>query len=418
MPHAAHLPPTRAPSPSLRYRTSTCDPLIFAPSAPIATPSEYALTPADRARVVVDAIHDGDVIPSEFLVDADGRPIEERAFLHHYAIERDWGASLVADALARHLALGGHFRVELARVVMDFGRFPGITPKDCDHLGRRAINYPFSGLLDHTQKRRILAHYYDTISDQLDQAVSRAEVKIAIHTYDAHNPSGTLRPPISILTRCVGYQVRGEMPLGVFDPLFPDLLGEFTADRILRDRISLTLERAGLSTEHNYPYLLPDGSVEVRSQVWNFFRSLRAAYEDESPETREDPAHEMVWRMLLDTNLRSSASEALRSYLHAFRRVSVDREQEFEAARDAYERISAFLQRGDGVFAREYRHSPSRPSALGVEIRKDLIYDLDERGYPRASRPEVVEEIAALIARAVHTYFTLDLHERNRNPRW
>lgn len=70
------------------------------------------------------------------------------------------------------------------------------------------------------------------------------------------------------------------------------------------------------------------------------------------------------------------------------------------------------------MFAREYRHSPSRPSALGVEIRKDLIYDLDERGYPRASRPEVVEEIAALIARAVHTYFTLDLHERNRNPRW
>ncbi len=365
-----------------------------------------------RDAIVLDVIHDGDLIPEEFLVDASGAPIDESKFLSHYVAERDWGASLVADALARHLGLPGFYRVELARVVMDFGRFPGITPKDCDHLGRRAINYPFSDLLGYDQKRRILESYYDPISASLEPAVARAQVKIAIHTYDSHNRSGTLRPPLSVLTRCVGYQNNGEMPLDVFDPLFPDLLGEFTSDRILRDRISLTLERAGISTAHNYPYLLPDGSVEVRSQVWNFFRLLRKTYEATFPETRKDAGHQRVWRMLLDTNLRSSDSEALRSYLHAFRRVIPQREPAFVAARQAYERIAAFLARDESRFAREYRYSPSRPSALGVEVRKDLIYRFDRRGYPTRPDPEGADQIARILARAIHTYFMHDRAER------
>ncbi|MCA9713561.1 MAG: hypothetical protein H6713_29765 [Myxococcales bacterium] len=394
------------------YRTELADPVSFVANTSDPDSARAALPREFRDSIVLDVIHDGDLIPSEFLVDPRGAPINERAFLRHYVLERDWGASLVAGALARHLGLAGFYRVELARVVMDFGRFPGITPKDTDHLGRRAINYPFSDLLGYDQKRRILESYYDPISSRLEPAVARAQVKIAIHTYDTHNRSGTLRPPVSVLTRCVGYQNNGEMPLDVFDPLFPDLLGEFTSDRILRDRISLTLERAGISTAHNYPYLLPDGSVEVRSQVWNFFRLLRNAYEATFPETRTEPAHARVWRMLLDTNLRSSESEALRSYLHAFRRVDPAREPAFVAARKAYEQIAAFLERDDSHFAREFRYSPSRPSALGIEVRKDIVYRFDRRGYPTRPNVEGAEQVARILARAIHTYFTHDRAER------
>ena len=66
------------------------------------------------------------------------------------------------------------------------------------------------------------------------------------------------------------------MPFGVFDPLDPDVLGESTCSRTLRDRISLNLKRAGFRVGHNHPYLLPEGCVEVRTQVWYFFRGFQS----------------------------------------------------------------------------------------------------------------------------------------------
>lgn len=401
-------------NPHLAYRTRCDQPLAFVPTRPPhATPSDvpagpYALPAAMQPRLLIHVIHDGDVIPSELLVDRTGAPIPEQAFHEHYVHERDWGAAMVAGALCRHLGLAGFWNVEIARVVMDFGRFPGITGKDDDHLTRHAINYPFSGLLAYEQKRRILEHYYDAISQRYNEIIPPVQVKLAIHTYDPFNQSGTRRPPVSIITRCVGYQVRSEMPFGVFDPLYPDILGEFTSDRILRDRLSLTLESAGIHTEHNYPYLLPDGSVEVRSQVWSFFRIARQAFEAAHPQTKSESAFRMVWDMLLDTNLRSSESEMLRSYLHAFRHVPGEREAEFAAARGAYERISDFICRDDNAFVEHFRHMPSRPSALGMELRKDVVFELDRQGRPVAPRVEEVDRIAEVIARGLHVYFTQD----------
>ena len=412
---ANYMTSRKSSHPSVQYHTQAGDPFLFVPVTPVTSASddgpgsEYSLPADAKKRLILDVIHDGSVIPEEFLFDRHGDPIPEDAFLRHYEHERDWGASLIATELASHLALDGFYRVEIARVVMDFGRFPGITPKDADHLGRHAINYPFSHLLGFEQKRRILDHYYDRISQLFESEVSKTQVKLAIHTYDMYNRSGTRRPPLSILTRCIGYQVRSEMPFGVFDPLYPDILGEFTSDRILRDRMSLTLERAGLHTEHNYPYLLPDGSVEVRSQVWNFFRRTRRAFESERPETRESPAFQRVWEMLLDTNLRSSESESLRSYLHAFRRVPKADEAGFQAARKAYEEIASFLRRDGNHFVEKYRISRSRPSAIAIEVRKDLVFEFDENGRPLRPKPREARKISAIIARALHTYFTEDL---------
>jgi hypothetical protein len=401
-------------NPHLAFRTHCDQPLAFVPTRPPhATPRDvpagpYALPPEMQSRLLIHVIHDGDVIPAELLVDRAGAPIPEEAFYEHYVRERDWGAAMVAGALSRHLGLAGFWNVEIARVVMDFGRFPGITTKDDDHLTRHAINYPFSKLLNYEQKRRTLEHYYDAISEGYNEIIPPAQVKLAIHTYDPFNQSGTRRPPVSIITRCVGYQVRSEMPFGVFDPLYPDILGEFTSDRILRDRLSLTLESAGIHTEHNYPYLLPDGSVEVRSQVWSFFRIARQAFEAAYPETKAEAAFGMVWRMLLDTNLRSSQSEMLRSYLHAFRRVPEEYEAQFAAARRAYERIGDFIRRDDNAYVEHFRHMPSRPSALGMELRKDVVFELDGQGRPIAPRVEEVTRIAEVIARGLHVYFTQD----------
>ena len=104
---------------------------------------------------------------------------------------------------------------------------------------------------------------------------SGKDIKIAIHTYDTHNKTGTIRPHLSLLTRSFGYQNENEMPYGVFDPLYPDVLAEFTCDRVLRDRISLTLEKIGLPVAHNYPYLLPDGSGDAFSGMVIFFEAAR-----------------------------------------------------------------------------------------------------------------------------------------------
>ena len=391
-------------------RTSCVDPVVFVPTSD-GTPGAYELPEDAKSKLVIDVIHDGDVIPAEFLIDRNGERISRDAFWQYHVLERDWGAALLAEEVTRFLGLEGYWNVEVARVVMDFGRFPGITPKDADHLSRKAINYPFSEWLGYEQKRRILEHYYDGVSRHFNKMVSTAQIKIAIHTYDKYNHTGTLRPPASILTRCIGYQVLSEMPFGVFDPLYPDILGQFTCDRILRDRLSLTLERYGLHTEHNYPYLLPDGSVEVRSQVWSFFRIARDAFQAENPHTIDNPAYARVWEMLLDTNLRSSESEILRSYLHAFRRVPKGQESGYAAAHDAYDHIARFMHRGDRSYIEQYRISPTRPSALGFEVRKDLVYEFDHSGQPIGPKRESARKVAEIIARAINTYFTVDRPE-------
>jgi hypothetical protein len=389
-----------------RYTTEAVAPFSLVPVKPV----ELGITcPAQwRERVMLDVSHDGACIPAEFLVDERGRPHDEAPLLGHYERERDWGASLVAARVASCLGLEGFYRVEIARVLLDFGRLPGITRRDFGHLRRLAINYPFSALLTWRQSQRLLEEYYDAISSAIDDVVRDRLIKIALHTYDRFNPNGTERPPISVVTRALSYQSESELPHGMFDEMTPHRLGETTTHTLLRDRLALTLEKSGFPCEHNYPYLLPEGAIEVRSQVWFFFNYLRRRFEQAHPETVEDRSYWWVWTMLTDTNLRSSESEALRSYLHAFRRVPPAREEEFRAARLAYQRVRAFFEGDRERILDEYRFSTSRPSSLGLEVRKDLVWELDAAGRPVRPKVDNAAAIGEAIARGIYLYLTED----------
>lgn len=389
---------THAPRPPMAFV-----PCEAPPPATLPYPERF------RNQIALDTIHDGDVLPAEYLIDRHGEPIPESVYLPHYVTERDWGANLVAERIASQLGLGGYHTVTTARCLMDFGRFPGTTVQGgAAHLRRFAINFPFSELLSAAQQRRVLVEQYDAISATMERAIRGKLFKLAIHTYDRLNKSGTERPHVSVVSRPLGYQNDSQMPHGVFDPLYPDILAEFTIDRILGDRISLTLEKQGIPVAHNYPYLLPEGSTEIRHQVWAFFDWLQYRFEAEFPETEDDDAYHLVWQMLKDTNLRSVEATALRSFLHMLRQAPEGREQEFEAAEDAYHDITGFLRADSAAVVREYRFSVERPMSLGVEVRKDLIWELDRAGNPVELRPERALYVADALAGAIITYFNED----------
>jgi hypothetical protein len=400
----------------LSYTTELGAPFALIPVEPvdlgIRCPEEW------RERVMVDVSHDGACIPEEFLVDERGRPHDGTLVRHHYEQERDWGASLVAARVAACLGLDGFHRIEIARVLLDFGRFPGITRRDFGHLRRLAINHPFSKLLTWRQSQRVLEAYYDAIAGAMDEVVRHRLIKVAIHTYDRYNASGTERPPLSLVTRALTYQTESELPFGAFDEMTPHRLGETTTHTLLRDRLALTLEKAGFPCEHNYPYLLPEGGVEVRSQVWFFFNYLRRRFEQAHPETTEDRSFWWVWTMLTDTNLRSSESEALRSYLHMYRQVPASREDEFRAARLAYQRVREFLEADHKRIVDEYRFTTDRPSSLGIEVRKDLVFEFDDAGRPLRPKPEAAEAIGEAIARGITMYLTRDRPSESNRLAW
>jgi hypothetical protein len=384
-------------------------PLVeMVPVSPRGAPAPAAMA----GRILFDCIHDGWRIPAPFWVDAQGRPFDEEAIRQDFDRERDWGAAALAGHVAAALGLPGYLRVNVARVLMDFGRFPGSTLPGADHMHRYAINLPFSTLLSHEQKRRVLEGCYDPISREMEGIVRGKVLKIAFHTMDAVDARGTLRPQASIISQAMGLgRAEGDLPVGAFDRLYPAILGEFTCDRILRDRLSLTLEKGRIPVAHNYPYLLPDGSIEVRTQVWFFFRWVREAFEAAHPEAVDDPAFGMVWDMLTDTNLRSSLSEQLRSYLHLYRRVEADDEVRFQAARQAYEQVAGFLHEDGGRRIEEYRFSADRPSSVGIEVRKDLVWEFDRQGRPVGPKPEGIAQIGDLVAEALEIYLHQDRPE-------
>lgn len=377
--------------------------LIDVPANP-----DGALEPNVRPRVLIHTVHDGDVLPPRF-AEAWG-DIDDPLLRQTFARERDWGANLVAMHLAHALGAPMYGRVTLARVLLDFNRFPGTTPPgNRDPLERLAINPPFAERLSHADKMALLDEY-DHISALLEPHLRRKLIVIGVHTYDELNPSTTSRPHLSVVNLPAGYQREAAMPYGVFDPMYPDVLGESSCSRILRDRISLNLERVGFRVSGNHPYALPEGSIEVRSQVWYFFSFLRGRYEKEHPATLGDPAHSLVWDMLLNTNLRDAHAEQLRGYLHRYRKVAPGEEKLFSDARVAYEGIQRFLDQSDTLS--RYRRSASRPSSLALEVRKDLLCEMDpETGLPRPATPQmrdVAKQIANVVAGAIRIYFEAD----------
>ncbi len=363
-----------------------------------------------RSEVGIDTVHDGHLIPQRLLDSPRVRPlIEDGSLWKAFVTERDWGANLVAAHLVRFLGLDGYHRVMPARLVMDFNRFPGNSPPDATPLDRMAIIEPFASCLNHEEKAYVLNSYYDAVSEGMEAAILGKLIKLSIHTYDARNASRTERPKVSIITRSISYQLNSHLPFGLFDPMFPDVLVESCCNTILRDRISITLEKAGISVEHNYPYCAPDGSLEVRSQPWFFFQKVRALFEERYPETIEQSSYKRVWRMLFNTNLRDGDAEALRGFMHRFRKPLAGHEVEYKEARDAYETIASFT-RSNPTLVKDYRRAPDRTNTLSVEVRKDLVFRFDG-DEPVEPMEDNAREVAAILAEGIATYLSDDLEE-------
>ena len=174
----------------------------------------------------------------------------------------------------------------------------------------------------------------------------------------------------------------------------------------MRDRISLTLEKNRIPVAHNYPYLLPDGSVEVRHQVWSFFAWLQEQYSKNHPSTVNNEAFIRVWDMLLDTNLRSAQASAIRSILHMYRNPPQGTEEFYDKIVQAYMGIQSFMNDRDIVD--EYRKSSTRAMSFGIEVRKDLLWEFNAYGEPIRLRPERGLFIADKIAEAITIYLCTD----------
>ena len=369
---------------------------------------EWIGAPRTTDEVLVYTIHDGAAVPRHLFGDRSeeilGRPEIRRAFV----AERDWGADLVAGQLARALGLGGFLRVNLARLVMDYGRLPGSSHGKVRHLHRYSFYPPFGDLLSEQQKYDLLEHYYDAVSQAIGLAAIDKRITFAVHTYDRFNATGTVRPDVSLLSRLLEYSAESTLPPDVFDPLCPpDLCEEATAHRSLTYQMLHDLERGGHRTALNYPYLMPVGSTEIRGQVWFFFRHLRRKFLERRPETRHEAAFQLVWQMLLDVDQRSAEGARLRGFLHRYFGAPKGQQRLFLKAREAYAEIKAFLDANRRELVERYRLSPQRPSSIGIEVRKDLFYDLDADAGRVRERPEAGElaaDIAVRMAGAVRRF--------------
>lgn len=359
---------------------------------------------ADDA-VLIYVIHDGGKVPRAFFGERSEEVLERPEIRRAYLMERDWGAHRIAACLARRLDLGGYLRVNLARVVMDYGRFPGDTRVQTPHLMRSSFYPPISPLLSEQQKSDILSDYYDPISRAIGERAINKKVTIAVHTYDRFNASGTERPEVSLLSRLLEHGPESTLPPDVYDPLFPPSLCEVTTShRSLIYQMLLNLERGGLQTALNYPYLMPSGATEIRGQVWFFFRHLRRHFHRAHPKVKDSASYRLVWEMLLDVDHRSADAFRLRGFLHRYHAPPSGQKRIFLEAREAYLHIQEFLDTSREELVREYRQSADRPSSLGIEVRKDLMAEIDPDRFlarPRADADYRADDIARHISGAV-----------------
>jgi hypothetical protein len=113
----------------------------------------------------------------------------------------------------------------------------------------------------------------------------------------------------------------------------------------------------------------------------------------------------MVWNMLHDTNLRSTNSDSLRSYLHMYRTPPTGMENTFREAQVEYERIREFIEAERASLVEAYRNALDRPSTLLIEVRKDLVWDFDD-GVPIGPRTRDAQFITRHIAQAVSQYLS------------
>lgn len=353
--------------------------------------------------ITVFSIHDGDRIPRGPLGPQAAviatRPEIQSAFLR----ERDWGADLVAQHLAEALGLGGRLRVDLARVVLDFGRFPGVSEATEGYLSRRALSPPIADLITQKAKHRLITGYYDRMALAFARQTAAARISVGVHTFDRPGEGTAAGGTLELVTRPLQYP-QGE---GVrsFDPLFPDVLCGPTCNRSFV--LQTVLDRAPYLHGLDHSYDMPEGSVEIRLQAWRYFRFLRKQFIAAHPETRDREGHQRVWSMLLDITRRTSDGELLRGYLHDYRDAPSGQRALFAEARRAYLEIARHLDLHENDLVHGYRFSTERPSCIAIEVRRDLLVDVDaETGtvVPRPDAAAKAAEVAALAAPVIQEH--------------
>jgi predicted N-formylglutamate amidohydrolase len=227
------------------------DPIIPSPEPlaldgviePVATGDSLVAT---KSPFVLYSIHDGDLVPPVFAADATGEV---------FARERDFGADAVAESVARALGVGSRLRVRLARSVLDAGRSFGCDDGRAGHTSRLAVPAAIASHADRESLswlERAHARIEETIAGHVATA-GPSPIAIGIHTYDPVNADGTARPELSLL----------DLPESVARGAL-DFLPRATAVAANLDRLMDALARHGFTVRRNDPYLLPDGSLEVR----------------------------------------------------------------------------------------------------------------------------------------------------------
>ncbi len=429
----APRPPHRPAIPAL-VRGSSPVPQLR-PLAPGAEPARYAGTELPGERILVYTIHDGRGVPS--FVPIEGSPADSlgthepaltpsahfrrdgrRKLRDLYRTERDWGANLVAGYLARHLGLGGYLRVEVARALLDFGRLPGSSPAGAAHLERRAIFSPISELLSPEVTQRLLRDGYDRLEATMTRRLAGKALSIAIHTYDPCDAAGNLRPALSLITGFAGRQPPTPDGDSAYDPLFPMDLREASCDTALCQRAMENLERNGHEVSLNDPYDLHEGSAELRAQGRFFFRYLRRRFTRAFPETADSTSYRRVWAMLGDVAQRAPESRVLHGFLHRSRPAPPGHEWACADGRRAYREIARFVGERRESLIRGYRFVHDRPSTLAIEVRKDLICDLDHDGAVaglRVNAHHTARDLARRLAAAVAAYVRRDLPASTRS---
>jgi hypothetical protein len=359
-------------------------------------------TSASTVRLAT--IHTGSIVPRRFweAYEAWASNICSRQVLETAHLgENDWGADHVAYAVAQVINSPAFHRVRLARTVVDSARFPGVTPPYCVTAARRlAIAPPFSeieldGGAHHQLRCALLAAYDDVVNaiQQSEDAVAASAgtdtpvapaISLSVHTYDPRNPSLTERPDVGVVHVPYNFFTEHGLSPGSYDPLFPPELADSTADPHLAECIAGRLESHGYRVGRNYPYQLPEGSIEMRFQVRSYFHYLRRIVRQQF---NEPEGSEAVWRMLIDVTHRDPSSAALRSALHAYLPPQPPVEDELAQSVSTYRRIEQWLRTNLGrSVLLGYARSRLRPSALLVELRRDLVWDISTRRHAETIR--------------------------------
>ena len=248
-------------------------------------------------------------------------------------------------------------------------------------------------LLAPETRESLLRCYYDRISRALARHFADKKLLIAVHTYDAFQYSRAYRPEISLITGSES-QSQAAAAEPVYDPLFPAELCETVCDPMLICRTTFEVENGGRLVAMNYPYAMSEGCLEYRAQVRFFILYLRRRFAAAFPETEDRIAYRRLWEMLLDVSRRAGWSRALHGYLHRGRPSPPGLGPLFAEVLCAY------------------RFAGERPSCLGIEVRKDLLSDLDREGEvadlrcdAEATARGIARELASPIASYLETMF-------------